>query len=53
MHHGLDFGGQRLAPIVSTADGVVTYVGRKGAYGTMVEIDHGFNGSQYGQPSPL
>jgi len=41
MHHGLDFGGQRLAPIVATADGVVTYVGRKGAYGRIVEIDHG------------
>ena len=41
MHHGLDFGGQRLAPIVATADGVVTYVGTKGAYGRTVEIDHG------------
>ncbi len=41
MHHGLDFGGQRLAPIVATADGVVSFVGRKGAYGRMVEIDHG------------
>ena len=41
MHHGLDFGGQRLAPIVATAGGVVTYVGTKGAYGRTVEIDHG------------
>ena len=41
MHHGLDFGGKRLTPIVSTAPGVVTYVGRKGAYGRTVEIDHG------------
>jgi len=41
MHHGLDFGGQRLAPVVATADGVVSYVGRKGAYGRIVEIDHG------------
>ena len=41
MHHGLDFGGQRLTPIVATAGGVVTYVGTKGAYGRTVEIDHG------------
>lgn len=41
FHHGLDFGGQRLTPIVATADGVVTYVGRRGAYGRVVEIDHG------------
>jgi len=41
MHHGLDFGGQRQTPIVATADGVVSYVGRRGAYGRVVEIDHG------------
>ena len=41
MHHGLDFGGQRLTPIVATAEGVISYVGRRGAYGRVVEIDHG------------
>jgi len=41
MHHGLDFGGRRQTPIVATADGVVSYVGRRGAYGRVVEIDHG------------
>ena len=41
MHHGLDFGGRRLSPIVATADGVVSYVGRRGTYGRVVEIDHG------------
>jgi murein DD-endopeptidase MepM/ murein hydrolase activator NlpD len=41
MHHGLDFGGQRKTPIVATAAGIVTRVGRSGAYGNMVEIDHG------------
>jgi len=41
MHHGLDFGGRRHTPIVSTAAGIVTRVGRNGAYGLMVEIDHG------------
>ena len=41
MHHGLDFGGRRQTPIVATAAGVVSYVGRRGAYGRVVEIDHG------------
>jgi len=41
FHQGLDFGGRRMTEIVATADGVVTYVGRKGAYGRIVEIDHG------------
>ena len=41
MHHGLDFGGQRSTSIVATAAGIVTRVGRNGAYGTMIEIDHG------------
>lgn len=41
MHHGLDFGGRRETPIVATAAGIVTRVGKNGAYGRMVEIDHG------------
>lgn len=41
FHQGLDFGGQRMTGVVATADGVVTYVGRRGTYGRVVEIDHG------------
>ncbi len=41
FHQGLDFGGQRLTPIVATASGTVSYVGRRGNYGRVVEIDHG------------
>jgi hypothetical protein len=41
FHPGIDFGGRKLTAIVATADGVVTYVGRRGAYGRVVEIDHG------------
>jgi len=41
MHHGLDFGGRQETPIVATAEGVVVRVGKNGAYGRMVEIDHG------------
>lgn len=41
-HHGLDMAGAYGAPVVATAKGIVTYAGRKGAYGNVVEIDHGF-----------
>lgn len=41
FHQGIDFGGQSMSRIVATADGVVSYVGRRGAYGRVVEIDHG------------
>jgi len=41
FHEGVDFGGRRLTPIVSTAAGIVSYSGRKGGYGRVIEIDHG------------
>ena len=41
FHQGLDFIGGSMAPIVATAPGKVIFAGRKGAYGRMVEIDHG------------
>jgi len=41
FHEGVDFGGQRLTPIVATADGKVIFAGRNGGYGKSVEIDHG------------
>ena len=41
MHKGLDFPGARGAPIYATARGKVTFVGRKGGYGNVVEISHG------------
>jgi len=40
-HGGIDFASYRHAPILATADGVVKVVGRNGAYGKMIEIDHG------------
>lgn len=42
MHYGVDLAGWRGAPIYSTAPGRVVYAGRKGRYGKMVEIDHGY-----------
>ena len=41
MHEAIDFASYRMAPIIATADGVVTFSGRNGSYGRMVEIDHG------------
>jgi len=41
FHPGLDFGGQKLSPIVATADGKVIFSGRNRGYGRSVDIDHG------------
>ncbi len=41
MHVGLDISAPRRTPILATAPGRVTFVGRNGPYGRMVEIDHG------------
>jgi len=41
QHQGIDFGGQRNTPILATADGTISRVGRNGAYGKTIEIDHG------------
>ena len=41
FHEGLDFSARRMTDIVSTADGEVTFVGRRGGYGKVVEVDHG------------
>ncbi len=40
-HEGLDLVGRLREPILATAPGKVTFAGTKGAYGRMVEIDHG------------
>lgn len=42
MHRGLDFVGDYGSKVMSTAPGKVLRAGRNGAYGFMVEIDHGF-----------
>jgi len=41
FHGGMDFGSYRMAPIVATAPGKISYVGWRGGYGRVVEIDHG------------
>ena len=40
-HYGLDMGGALRSPVYVTAPGVVTFVGWKGKYGKVVEVDHG------------
>lgn len=42
MHSGQDFVGKSAARVMATADGRVIRAERTGAYGKMVEIDHGF-----------
>lgn len=42
MHSGQDFVGKKGARVAATADGRVVSAGRRGSYGNMVEINHGF-----------
>lgn len=41
IHRGIDFGAPRNAEVVAPAPGRVLRAGRDGAYGLLVEIDHG------------
>jgi murein DD-endopeptidase MepM/ murein hydrolase activator NlpD len=41
FHRGVDLRAHYGSPVLSPADGVVLYVGRKTAYGNMVVIQHG------------
>jgi murein DD-endopeptidase MepM/ murein hydrolase activator NlpD len=41
MHRGIDIAARRGAPVAATADGRVKRAGRWGAFGLMVEIEHG------------
>lgn len=42
MHEGVDLVVDVGTPVYATGDGVVSYVGHRGRYGLLVEIDHGF-----------
>ncbi len=42
MHAGIDISAPRGTPIYATANGVITFTGRKGTYGNAVMIDHGY-----------
>lgn len=42
MHEGIDFRADVGTEIYATGDGIVKFAGRKGTYGNLLEIDHGF-----------
>ena len=41
LHKGLDISNRKDTPIMATADGLVSYAGKKGQYGNTLIIDHG------------
>jgi murein DD-endopeptidase MepM/ murein hydrolase activator NlpD len=41
FHKGLDIAGKTGSDVLSVADGIVTWVGERGGYGGLVEVDHG------------
>ena len=53
-HPGVDIAGELGEPVVAVAAGIVTYAGKHGGYGNLVEINHG-NGlaSRYGHLSQI
>lgn len=40
-HKGIDFAGKKGTIIKSVASGIVRFIGNKGAYGKVIEVDHG------------
>ena len=42
FHYGVDIAGIPGTPVVATADGTVAVAGRRGNYGLVVVIDHGY-----------
>lgn len=42
FHKGIDIGTRLNTPIIAPAEGVVTYVGRKGGFGKLIVINHGY-----------
>ncbi|HHH43679.1 MAG TPA: M23 family metallopeptidase [Gammaproteobacteria bacterium] len=41
MHKGVDFAGKSGSDVLATAEGVVTWAGKRYGYGRLVEINHG------------
>lgn len=40
FHEGLDIANKIWTPVIATADGVVSFVGTRGEYGTSIMVDH-------------
>ncbi|SFK31368.1 Murein DD-endopeptidase MepM and murein hydrolase activator NlpD, contain LysM domain [Methylophaga sulfidovorans] len=41
FHEGIDIAAKEGSPVMAVADGIVSWVGERGGYGGLVEIDHG------------
>jgi murein DD-endopeptidase MepM/ murein hydrolase activator NlpD len=41
FHSGTDFRGKPGTPVVAAGDGIVTFCGRMGGYGNVIDINHG------------
>lgn len=53
-HEGIDLAGKHGSPILSTADGTVTYAGWMSGYGNLVKIQHDFGlETRYGHMSKI
>lgn len=54
FHYGIDIGAPVGTPFYAVAAGTVTHAGWRGAYGIMVEVDHGYGyRSRYGHASAV
>ncbi len=54
FHSGIDLASRRRAPVRVTSPGIVTFVGWKGGFGKMVEVDHGLGvRTRYGHLSAI
>lgn len=54
FHRGLDIASRSGSPIISPAEGVVTFAGNKGLMGNMITIEHGFGMmTRYGHTQKL
>lgn len=54
FHEGIDIANDSGNPVVAAADGTVAFAGWKGAYGRLLEIDHGYGYvTKYGHNSAL
>lgn len=41
FHEGVDLAGKSGSSVIAVADGMVSWVGKRGGYGGLVEVDHG------------
>jgi murein DD-endopeptidase MepM/ murein hydrolase activator NlpD len=54
FHYGIDIGAPVGTPFYAVAAGTVTHAGWRGAYGIMVEVDHGYGyRTRYGHASDV